>query len=92
MVLISGWFTQIIGVDAIFGAFIAGLIIPRDGDLAIVLTEKIEDVVTVSNGKVQALAVSLVSTLEFCVMHNCIIVYSIESVCLCVHATTVLSL
>jgi Sodium/hydrogen exchanger family len=47
MVLLSGWFTQIIGVDAIFGAFIAGLIIPRDGDLAIVLTEKIEDVVTV---------------------------------------------
>jgi Kef-type K+ transport system membrane component KefB len=45
--LSSGWFTQMIGVDAIFGGFLVGLIIPRDGTLTIELTEKVEDVVTV---------------------------------------------
>lgn len=36
-----------IGVHAIFGAFLVGLICPHDGGFAIKLTEKIEDLVTV---------------------------------------------
>ncbi|EIW80642.1 hypothetical protein CONPUDRAFT_90770 [Coniophora puteana RWD-64-598 SS2] len=43
----SAFFTDIIGVNAIFGAFLAGLIVPRDGGLAIALTEKLEDMVTI---------------------------------------------
>ncbi|KAH7927523.1 hypothetical protein BV22DRAFT_1084911 [Leucogyrophana mollusca] len=41
------FFTDIIGVNAIFGAFLAGLIVPREGGLAIALTEKLEDMVTI---------------------------------------------
>lgn len=65
----SAFFTDVIGVHAIFGmhfwhsqilfcfcffdavaftgAFLAGIIVPRDGGLAIALTEKLEDMVTV---------------------------------------------
>ncbi|KZT09170.1 uncharacterized protein LAESUDRAFT_810813 [Laetiporus sulphureus 93-53] len=43
----SSFFTDIIGVQAIFGAFLAGLIIPREGGLCIALTEKLEDMVSV---------------------------------------------
>ncbi|PCH39825.1 hypothetical protein WOLCODRAFT_136514 [Wolfiporia cocos MD-104 SS10] len=43
----SAFFTDIIGVQAIFGAFLAGLIIPRDGGLCITLTEKLEDFVSI---------------------------------------------
>ncbi|KAG0705818.1 Sodium/hydrogen exchanger family-domain-containing protein [Suillus ampliporus] len=41
------FFTDIVGVNAIFGAFLAGIIVPREGGLAISLTEKLEDMVTV---------------------------------------------
>ncbi|KAG1789268.1 Sodium/hydrogen exchanger family-domain-containing protein [Suillus plorans] len=41
------FFTDIVGVNAIFGAFLAGLIVPREGGLAIALTEKLEDMVTI---------------------------------------------
>ncbi|KAI0540264.1 K+ homeostasis protein Kha1 [Xylaria digitata] len=47
LVLVSSWFTSIIGVHAIFGAFLVGLICPHDGGFAIRLTEKIEDLITV---------------------------------------------
>ncbi|CAJ2505432.1 Uu.00g128260.m01.CDS01 [Anthostomella pinea] len=47
LVLTSAWFTSIIGVHAIFGAFLVGLICPHDGGFAIQVTEKIEDLVTV---------------------------------------------
>lgn len=47
MVLGSAWFTQVVGVHAIFGGFLIGLICPHDGGFAIKLTEKIEDLVTV---------------------------------------------
>lgn len=47
MVLTSAWFTNVIGVHAIFGGFLVGLICPHDGGFAIKLTEKIEDLVTV---------------------------------------------
>ncbi|KAF9767784.1 hypothetical protein IL306_015004 [Fusarium sp. DS 682] len=45
LVLASSWFTAAIGVHAIFGAFLIGLICPHDGGFAIKLTEKIEDLV-----------------------------------------------
>ncbi|CAN8098114.1 unnamed protein product [Discula destructiva] len=45
--LVSSWFTGIIGVHPIFGAFLAGLICPHEGGFAIKLTEKIEDLVSV---------------------------------------------
>ena len=45
MVLVSAWFTNVIGIHAIFGAFLMGLIIPHDGGFAIKMTEKIEDLV-----------------------------------------------
>ncbi|RYP61382.1 hypothetical protein DL769_007740 [Monosporascus sp. CRB-8-3] len=47
IVLVSAWFTNAIGVHAIFGAFLVGLICPHDGGFAIKLTEKIEDLITV---------------------------------------------
>ena len=47
MVLASSFFTGIIGIHPIFGAFLVGLICPHDGGFAIKLTEKVEDLVTV---------------------------------------------
>ncbi|THH32414.1 hypothetical protein EUX98_g1774 [Antrodiella citrinella] len=43
----SSFFTDVIGVHAIFGAFLAGIIVPRGGGLAIALTEKLEDIVSI---------------------------------------------
>ncbi|KAF2007288.1 K(+)/H(+) antiporter-like protein 1 [Amniculicola lignicola CBS 123094] len=43
--LASAFFTGIIGVHAIFGAFLAGLIIPHEGGFAIKVAEKIEDLI-----------------------------------------------
>ncbi|KAK0737817.1 Sodium/hydrogen exchanger family-domain-containing protein [Schizothecium vesticola] len=43
MVLASSFFTSVIGVHSIFGAFMIGLICPHEGGFAIKLTEKIED-------------------------------------------------
>ena len=47
MTLASAFFTGIIGVHPIFGAFLVGLICPHEGGFAIKLTEKIEDLVSV---------------------------------------------
>ena len=47
MVFASAFFTGIIGVHPIFGAFLMGLICPHEGGFAIKVTEKIEDLVTV---------------------------------------------
>ncbi|KAK0641235.1 Sodium/hydrogen exchanger family-domain-containing protein [Cercophora newfieldiana] len=47
MVLASSFFTGIIGVHPIFGAFLVGLICPHDGGFAIKMTEKIEDLISV---------------------------------------------
>ncbi len=47
MVFTSAFFTAIIGVHPIFGAFLVGIICPHDGGFAIKLTEKIEDLVAV---------------------------------------------
>ena len=43
----SAFFTGIIGIHPIFGAFLMGLICPHQGGFAIKLTEKIEDLVAV---------------------------------------------
>ncbi|KAJ5623826.1 Cation/H+ exchanger [Penicillium lagena] len=43
--LVSAFFTQAIGIHAIFGGFVIGLMCPHKGGFAIKLTEKIEDVV-----------------------------------------------
>lgn len=45
MALASAFFTQVIGVHAIFGGFVIGLICPHEGGFAIKLTEKVEDLV-----------------------------------------------
>lgn len=43
--LASAFFTQVIGIHAIFGGFLIGLLCPHEGGFAIKLTEKIEDLV-----------------------------------------------
>ncbi|KAJ3181483.1 K(+)/H(+) antiporter [Geranomyces variabilis] len=47
VILGSSWFTQAVGVHAIFGGFLAGLICPHHHGFAVKLTEKIEDFVTI---------------------------------------------
>ncbi|CAD6914932.1 unnamed protein product [Tilletia laevis] len=47
LVLVSAWMTDIIGVHAIFGAFLVGLMVPHEGGFAVALIEKIEDLVAV---------------------------------------------
>ncbi|GAQ11789.1 K(+)/H(+) antiporter 1 [Aspergillus lentulus] len=47
LALASAFFTQVIGIHAIFGGFIIGLLCPHEGGFAIKLTEKIEDLVAV---------------------------------------------
>lgn len=41
----SAFFTAVVGVHAIFGAFMAGLICPQESMFAIRLTEKLEDLI-----------------------------------------------
>ncbi|KAI8870817.1 hypothetical protein GQ42DRAFT_162444 [Ramicandelaber brevisporus] len=45
LALASAFFTDYIGIHAIFGGFLAGVIVPHDAGLAIKITEKIEDMV-----------------------------------------------
>lgn len=47
LVFASAFLTDCIGVHAIFGAFLVGLIIPHEGGFAVALTEKLEDLVSV---------------------------------------------
>jgi Kef-type K+ transport system membrane component KefB/nucleotide-binding universal stress UspA family protein len=44
-VMISSWVTELIGIHALFGAFVFGAIIPKQGSTAAALAEKVEDVV-----------------------------------------------
>ncbi|KAK7258159.1 hypothetical protein RIF29_32650 [Crotalaria pallida] len=46
LVLACSFVTDTIGIHALFGAFVIGIIVPKDGPFAEVLTEKIEDLVT----------------------------------------------
>ncbi|KAF8505854.1 cation/H+ exchanger [Russula emetica] len=43
LVLISAFYTDIIGIHPIFGGFVAGLVIPKDNGFAISVVEKLED-------------------------------------------------
>ncbi|XP_027099540.1 cation/H(+) antiporter 20-like [Coffea arabica] len=45
-VMVSGFMTDLIGIHAIFGAFIFGLTIPSDGEFARSLVQRIEDFVS----------------------------------------------
>lgn len=45
LVFISSFFTDIIGIHSIFGAFLVGLIVPREHGFIIDITNKIEDLV-----------------------------------------------
>ncbi|KAL3681345.1 hypothetical protein R1sor_024301 [Riccia sorocarpa] len=47
LMLLSGFATDAIGIHVIFGAFIMGLIIPKDGPFAGLLIEKVEDYVSI---------------------------------------------
>ena len=44
--LTSAFFTGVVGVHPIFGAFLAGLIMPHEGGFAVKVTEKVEDLVS----------------------------------------------
>ncbi|SCW00892.1 LAFE_0D00430g1_1 [Lachancea fermentati] len=44
LTFVSAYFTDIIGVHPIFGAFIAGLIVPRDEGYVVKLAERMEDI------------------------------------------------
>ncbi|KAF8387577.1 hypothetical protein HHK36_026231 [Tetracentron sinense] len=46
LVLAAGFVTDTIGIHALFGAFVVGIIVPKDGPFAGVLIEKIEDIVS----------------------------------------------
>lgn len=46
LVLAAGFVTDTIGIHALFGAFVVGIVVPKDGPFAGVLIEKIEDVVS----------------------------------------------
>jgi len=46
LVLVTAFYTDIIGVHAIFGGFLVGLIIPHEHGFAVRVTEKIEDFIS----------------------------------------------
>lgn len=47
LLFLSSWATELIGIHALFGAFLMGAIIPRQGGFARALAEKLEDVVVI---------------------------------------------
>jgi Kef-type K+ transport system membrane component KefB/nucleotide-binding universal stress UspA family protein len=47
LLLASAWATESIGIHALFGAFMMGAVIPKEGGLAEALAEKLEDVAVV---------------------------------------------
>ncbi len=47
IMLVSAYFTEIIGIHALFGAFIAGVVMPNNIRFKEILTDKIEDVSTI---------------------------------------------
>src|SRR6185369_3904565 len=44
LLLLSSYLTEIIGIHALFGAFLAGVIMPQNLNFKKILTEKIEDI------------------------------------------------
>ncbi|RKI16939.1 cation/H(+) antiporter [Corallococcus sp. AB030] len=47
LLLGSAWTTEYIGIHSLFGAFMFGAVIPKEGGLAVALAEKLEDVAVV---------------------------------------------
>jgi Kef-type K+ transport system membrane component KefB len=47
LVVVSAWFTEKIGIHALFGGFLMGAAMPRQGGLSTALTEKMEDYITI---------------------------------------------
>lgn len=47
LLLLSSWLTELIGIHALFGAFMFGAILPRQGGLVATLADKLEDLVVV---------------------------------------------
>ena len=47
LLFISSFVTDIIGVHPIFGAFLVGVIMPKEGNFTIIVTEKIEDLTSI---------------------------------------------
>nr|APZ78840.1 cation/H(+) antiporter [Stigmatella aurantiaca] len=47
LLLASSWATELIGIHALFGAFLLGAVIPKEGGLAEALAERLEDVAVV---------------------------------------------
>jgi Kef-type K+ transport system membrane component KefB len=47
LLLLSAYFTEIIGIHALFGAFIAGVVMPNNTRFKEILTDKVEDVSTI---------------------------------------------
>lgn len=45
LIVAASWITEVIGIHAIFGGFLMGVIIPREGPFATYLAERIEDLV-----------------------------------------------
>ncbi len=48
LVLISAWLTELMGIHAVFGAFLFGAILPKEGGFARALVEKLEDVTIIA--------------------------------------------
>jgi Kef-type K+ transport system membrane component KefB len=48
MLLVSSGLTQLMGIHPVFGAFLFGAILPRDGGFARALAEKLEDLVIIA--------------------------------------------
>jgi Kef-type K+ transport system membrane component KefB/nucleotide-binding universal stress UspA family protein len=47
LLLASAWATELIGIHSLFGAFMIGAVMPKEGGLAEALAEKLEDVTVV---------------------------------------------
>jgi Kef-type K+ transport system membrane component KefB/nucleotide-binding universal stress UspA family protein len=47
LLLISSWATELVGIHALFGAFLLGVVLPKEGNLARALADKLEDLVLV---------------------------------------------
>lgn len=47
LLLFSSWTTELLGIHALFGAFVFGVVLPKEGGLAHSLAEKLEDLVIV---------------------------------------------
>lgn len=47
LLLLSSWLTEMIGIHALFGAFIFGAIVPKENHFAQILADKLEDLVVV---------------------------------------------